>query len=156
MQMSVNEIVRSYREAKEPGKQITILAELNCCTREDIYNILKENGVDINRRALNGGNSKSPMKSSYSNVKPEAPKMIDLSTFKVTGYPKENGLLQDKPKETNPGVTNPEIVIPQVVIELAEREIRNIVALNEGLIEKMKANDARMAELRAFVDKARR
>ena len=62
MQMTEREIVQSYREAKHPGTQISILADLNCCSREDIYNILVENGVGINRRVLNGGNNKAPMK----------------------------------------------------------------------------------------------
>ena len=60
MQMTDHEIVQSFKEAKFPGKQITILAELNRCSKEDIFNVLVNNGVEINRRALNGGNHKAP------------------------------------------------------------------------------------------------
>lgn len=36
MFMSEDEIRRSYREAKDPEKQIKILADMNCCTVQDI------------------------------------------------------------------------------------------------------------------------
>lgn len=45
MQMSENEIVRDYRQAKNKGHQVGILAELNLCTKEEIISILKSNGV---------------------------------------------------------------------------------------------------------------
>ena len=40
MQMSYGEIVRSYKEAKEPRKQIGILAELNAVGKDEIAKIL--------------------------------------------------------------------------------------------------------------------
>ena len=40
MQMSVGEIKRSYDEAKNKKTQISILAELNCCTKEEIAKII--------------------------------------------------------------------------------------------------------------------
>lgn len=48
MQMSVNEIKRSYDEAKNKKRQIDILADLNCCSREEIEKIVK---VESNRIA---------------------------------------------------------------------------------------------------------
>lgn len=45
MQMSEAEIVRDYRQAKNKGHQVGILAELNLCPKEEIINILKSNGV---------------------------------------------------------------------------------------------------------------
>ena len=47
MQMTENEIVKSYMEAKEKDKLICILAELNGCQRHDITAILRNNGVDL-------------------------------------------------------------------------------------------------------------
>lgn len=44
MVMSKDEIVVRYRQAKEPAKQIGILADLNCCTKEEIAEILREAG----------------------------------------------------------------------------------------------------------------
>lgn len=60
MESSEKEIVRTYMMAKEKGKQIKILAELNCCSKEKIIEILKNNGVDVNGRVFNGGNHKKP------------------------------------------------------------------------------------------------
>ena len=47
MQMTANEIVKSYREAKEKKKQIQILSELNACSTADIKQILRDNGVQF-------------------------------------------------------------------------------------------------------------
>ena len=64
MESSEKEIVRTYMMAKEKGKQIKILAELNCCSKEKIIEILKNNGVDVNGRVFNGGNHKKPKEES--------------------------------------------------------------------------------------------
>lgn len=51
MEMKDEEIVKSYKEAKNKRHQIEILAELNACSVDYIKKILKANGVD-----LRGGN----------------------------------------------------------------------------------------------------
>lgn len=48
MQMSYGEIVRSYKEAKEPKKQIGILAELNAVGKDEIAKILYD-ACEINK-----------------------------------------------------------------------------------------------------------
>lgn len=45
MEMTDLEILRSYRQAKKKKEQITILSELNCCSKEKIIEILKNNGI---------------------------------------------------------------------------------------------------------------
>lgn len=45
MQMTEQEIVRSYREAADPNKQISILAQLNCTNPKTIRDILRDHGV---------------------------------------------------------------------------------------------------------------
>lgn len=40
-------IVREYKAAKQPLKQIGILAELNECSKEEIVRILREAGCDL-------------------------------------------------------------------------------------------------------------
>lgn len=42
MVMSNEEIKREYNEAKDKKKQIGILAELNCCSKEEIKDILDD------------------------------------------------------------------------------------------------------------------
>lgn len=44
LQMTVEEIVRSYREAKDKAAQVGILADLNLCPKEMICKILVEGG----------------------------------------------------------------------------------------------------------------
>lgn len=42
MEMGNEEIKSSYRNAKHPKRQISILADLNCCSREEIEKIVQE------------------------------------------------------------------------------------------------------------------
>lgn len=44
MDMAPDEIVVRYRQAKEKGKQIKILADLNACSVDDIVHVLVEHG----------------------------------------------------------------------------------------------------------------
>lgn len=46
MQMTPNEIRRDYEAAKKKKEQLQILADLNCCTVEEIREILIAEGVD--------------------------------------------------------------------------------------------------------------
>lgn len=45
MEMTDLEIVSSYRQAKKKKEQITILSQLNACSKEKIIEILKNNGI---------------------------------------------------------------------------------------------------------------
>lgn len=49
MEMTKNEIVRNYREAKDKRGQITILAHLNACRVDEIKQILKDAGETLPR-----------------------------------------------------------------------------------------------------------
>ena len=44
MDMTPDEIVVRYRQAKEKGEQLNILADLNACSVDDIVNVLVEHG----------------------------------------------------------------------------------------------------------------
>lgn len=44
--MTNAEIAKSFKEAKNKAKQITILADLNLCTEEKIMEVLKKEGID--------------------------------------------------------------------------------------------------------------
>lgn len=50
MQMTEQEICKEYREAKDPTHQLTILAQLNCCGKEDIVEILMRNNEPLRKR----------------------------------------------------------------------------------------------------------
>ena len=45
LQMPLEEIVRSYREAKDKAAQVQILANLNLCSKETIRRVLVEGGA---------------------------------------------------------------------------------------------------------------
>lgn len=49
MEMQNEEIVRSYRQAKRKREQVTILAQLNACTEDQIYEILHAAGLIVRR-----------------------------------------------------------------------------------------------------------
>ena len=52
------EIVRNYRQAKDPKAQIRVLAELNACTKDEIMAVLREAGEELPGEAgtrKNGG-----------------------------------------------------------------------------------------------------
>ena len=51
MQMTNEEICRSYQQARHKAKQIQILAELNACQKAEIIAVLEENGVQVGIRA---------------------------------------------------------------------------------------------------------
>lgn len=47
MTMTNEEIVRDYRQAAQPAKQIAVLADLNQCSRQEIAQILKDAGEKL-------------------------------------------------------------------------------------------------------------
>lgn len=52
MTMSNEEIAREYRTAGDKKKQIGILADLNCCTKQEIAQILTEQGEKVDGRMI--------------------------------------------------------------------------------------------------------
>lgn len=47
MEMTKEEIIRDYRQARYKGKQVGILADLNGCRKSGIVAILREGGVPV-------------------------------------------------------------------------------------------------------------
>lgn len=59
MDMTPDEIVVRYRQAKEKGKQLNILAQLNACSVDDIVNVLVEHGgYKLDRLSRSRGKAK--------------------------------------------------------------------------------------------------
>lgn len=46
MQMTNDEIIRDFRQARNKKEHIGVLADLNACTVEEIIEILREGGID--------------------------------------------------------------------------------------------------------------
>jgi seryl-tRNA synthetase len=57
MQMTDGEVVLNIMQAKDQKAQISICADLNCCSEEKIKEILKAQGVDL--RSLKGAVKKN-------------------------------------------------------------------------------------------------
>lgn len=57
--MTDEEIVRNYREAKNKREQVKILADLNCMSREEIIQILKDGGIKQQELPRNRGEKKA-------------------------------------------------------------------------------------------------
>ena len=57
MQMTTEEIIRNYTEAKDKSKQIGILADLNGCDKEKIRSILRTKGVPLPTKGRPKGTS---------------------------------------------------------------------------------------------------
>jgi hypothetical protein len=74
MQMTDGEVVMNVMQAKDQRGQITICADLNCCSEEKIKDILKAQGVDLRslkgvKRNIDHGTKHKPHKKPYK--KPE-------------------------------------------------------------------------------------
>lgn len=59
MDMTPNEIVVRYRQAKEKGKQLNILADLNACSVDDIVHVgVEHGGYKLERMSRSRGTAK--------------------------------------------------------------------------------------------------
>ena len=133
MQMTNQEIVRSFKGAKHRGEQIKVLADLNCTTKEEIIRILNAEGLEVNGRVFNGGNQRSTShnsgtvkKASFSSsTSSKAPEKVepkkDIKAFEV---PKEEEA--EAPKEAPKEEQKPEV--PQSVIDALFSEAARLKA----------------------------
>lgn len=73
MEMSKGEITTSYRQAKDKKKQIEVLSELNMCSKEEIVEILKEQGIPHRELPRNRGGNTVPEQKKAEPVKATPP-----------------------------------------------------------------------------------
>lgn len=50
LHMTEAEIVGRYRRAENQSTQVGILAELNCCDKSEIIEVLERNGIELKKR----------------------------------------------------------------------------------------------------------
>ena len=82
MDMKPDEIVVRYRQAKEKGKQLNILADLNACSVDDIVQILiKHGGYQLDRLSRSRGKAKLLKKEQDDKI------IANLSSQKLTTDP---------------------------------------------------------------------
>ena len=58
LHMDESEILLDYKDAKNKFQQVGILAELNCCTKKEMAQWLKDHGEDVDKRFFAAGRSK--------------------------------------------------------------------------------------------------
>lgn len=87
MIMTKDEIIKDYRAAKAPQNQIGVLADLNCCTKREIVNLLLEAGEHVPGNFLNKGRKKqdvpvetAPVADPMTDKRPRAQKPAPMMT----------------------------------------------------------------------------
>lgn len=135
MQMSNEEIVRSYRDAKNKAKQLGILAELNACDTQKIKDILIGSGMDY-RRLPRGEREKNT-----------------VQTAEVKPIKENKAVVKEKPANTKCGNAepvkkeepeNPKIYVPEIVKQAVTEKMIQVQ-------ESMDKNVADLSELSAFL-----
>lgn len=135
MQMSNEEIVRSYREAKNKAKQLEILAELNACDTQKIKDILIGSGMD-HRRLPRGEREKTAVQTEE--ARPEKEKRAA-----VKKKPENTQCGSVKPvKKEDP--EPPKIYIPEIVKQAVTEKMIQVQ-------ESMDQNVADLSELHEFL-----
>lgn len=134
MQMSNEEIVKSYREAKDKVKQLGILSELNACDEQKIKDILTEGGID--HRSFPRSKREKKATAPVADNKPAKAKQAAV---------------QKKPINTQCGGDNPvekpedqKIYIPEIVKQAVTEKMIQVQ-------ESMDQNAADLSELNAFL-----
>lgn len=112
MQMTESEIVKDYREAKNKSEQINILADLNCCSKVEIKEILLNNGVSSQELQRKRKPRKKPEESS---------KHLPVDTVV--------SVLAQRVKEIDK-----ELQEHSAVVESLEREKEDIVSYIDGMV----------------------
>lgn len=137
MQMSNEEIVRSYREAKDKAKQLGILSELNACDKQKIKDILAEGGID---------HRQFPRSRKEKDARPEKAERTKARPAK-----EKQAAVQGKPVNTQCGGDNtterPEdkkIYIPEIVKQAVTEKMIQVQ-------ESMDQNAADLSDLNAFL-----
>ena len=69
MIMEPGEILREYNASKYKSKQLTILADLNLCTKEEIQQVLEQQGVVFRRSGSNKKNQTPEKKEENTRMK---------------------------------------------------------------------------------------
>lgn len=92
MQMTDGEVVMNIMQAKDQRSQITICADLNCCSEEKIKDILKANDIDL--RTLRGAAHKR-----VAETKKHKPRKVPYKKPEIIPGPPANAVKNDENAE---------------------------------------------------------
>lgn len=129
MNMTENEIVRQYKEGKNQGQQIKILADMNLCEKEEIEKILIDNGCDI-------------------------PEPNPKRKQKNTSTKEKENIPEEESQEKNPhaaGTKESGFRVPEKVKELVNAKMVRLQEAIDACQGKIKEYEAELEELSGFL-----
>lgn len=148
MHMTPDEIVVRYRQAKEKGKQLNILADLNLCSVDDIVNVLVEHGgYKLDRMSRSRGKAKLLKKE-------ESDKIVDnlMRKHVEKAIEKAADKQLEKAKNIIPIFTAPEVKdpepekIPPVVLRALKAGLEDLASEIEARRDRIEELEAEIAE----------
>lgn len=83
MNMTIEEIVRDWSQAKNPAKQITILAQLNDTSTSKMKSLLMDNGAQVIANAYAAGATLAELSAKYGLTKLDIREMIVNAGFEI-------------------------------------------------------------------------
>lgn len=165
MEMSEEEIVRSYRQAANPKKQIGVLAELNLTNTSEIRKILERNGAMARKTEKKGLISKGDLdqivkeaekpKRKYTRKNTETVKENCRSAKKVTEMLNKIGEETQEEKVLEDEKIMPEhgSSLSEVIRESLEHEISALSAHIADIMVEVERLKAKREEIEAFLKK---
>lgn len=141
MQMTEEEIVKKYKENRNKKGYTNILAQLNCCTKQDINDILRKHGVDLPGNP-NFGKPKATLKKEEP-ATTEEPVVIDTTDKTLD---KSCPITKDESNDNNESSTNTSIHIPDSIKELIKNYLNDLIKQRDEL-------DRNIKEITEFINK---
>lgn len=142
MEMTNNEIVRSYQSAKKKRDQIKILADLNCTTTDDIKEILKNGGVN-----MPGGAHPKKAPEIVDDITPAVEPVQEDTFEEVNDYD-----FIDIEEETDPEPVKP--VMPDIVREVLKLEIARLERNAYEVLQTYKLMEEQIDQIRNYLEVA--
>lgn len=147
MEMSNEEIVRRYRQAKNKRQQVNILAQLNSCEKDEIIEVLKQEGITDKQLPRSERSDKGKKKS----AEPDAEaRETEITTPSESGTEPE----ANKPEEQKNEPHNNPADVNTLIIE--NDELRKQLALirleNSKLEQLVKKSETKNAILQKQID----
>lgn len=133
MNMTPQEIAKEYREAKDKGNQIRILADENLTDRKEIIKILREHGEITDKvpraKGIRTRSEKTAAVEAKEEKKEEKGAAVKVPESVITACERELVLMQQKIDEDESSIEMMEKSIKQMKDRIAEneREMKEIV-----------------------------
>ncbi|MGN0338640.1 MAG: hypothetical protein ACI4EE_14195 [Lachnospiraceae bacterium] len=149
--MSKEEIGNSYRKAINQNAQIGILADLNCCSKDEIINILREQGYTVNKRGRKKkGEDKTEAAAEKTKAEAEKTNVAAEKASEEAGEAEAAGEA-DEVAEEKKATEQPKEEHPPVIHEAVRRAIAKEMCTTQDLID---ASTKEVKELRDTLHEA--